>query len=49
MINLADETVAVYTQPGTPTYQSIRLLKKGETLTPTALPDVTLRVEQLFS
>jgi len=48
VINLAAETVEVYTEPGTPAYQSVRTRKKGDTLTPTALPDLTLPVDQLF-
>jgi Uma2 family endonuclease len=48
VINLAAETVEVYTEPGTPTYQRVRTLKKGDVLTPTTLPDLTLPVNQLF-
>ena len=48
VINLAAETVEVYTEPGTPTYQRVRTLKKGDVLTPTTLPDLTLPVDQLF-
>jgi Uma2 family endonuclease len=48
VINLAAETVEVYTQPGDPTYQRVQTRKKGDVLTPTTLPDVTLSVDQLF-
>ena len=48
VINLAAETVEVYTQPGDPTYQRSQTRKKGDTLTPTTLPDVTLSVDELF-
>jgi hypothetical protein len=48
VINLADETVGVYTEPAEGAYRHIRTLKKGDTLTATVLSAVTLPVDQLF-
>lgn len=49
VVDLASETIAVFTDPADGRYQSVRTAKKGESLTPTALPDLTLRVDQLFN
>lgn len=49
VINLAAETLAVYTDPAEQMYQRVHTLKKGDVLTSAALLDLALPVDTLFA
>ncbi|RMH90903.1 MAG: Uma2 family endonuclease [Calditrichaeota bacterium] len=48
VIDLAHEAVEVYSQPEEGEYRSVRTVKRGETLTPVALPDISLTVDDIL-
>ena len=48
LCDLVAAHVAVYREPVDGRYRSVRALARGETLAPTALPDVHVRVEELI-
>ncbi|MGI8553407.1 MAG: Uma2 family endonuclease [Dehalococcoidia bacterium] len=48
IVNLVDDRVEVYRDPTADGYRSHTVHGRGETLTPLALPDVSIRVEEIL-
>lgn len=48
LVNLPADTIAVHREPGPEGYASVRTVRRGETLTPLALPEITLRVDDIL-
>lgn len=46
--NLVDDMIEVYTDPTPGGYRTVRLARRGESIRPTAFPDVELRVDELL-
>lgn len=47
-VNLPDEHVVVHTDPRSGQYRSVQVLRRGETLSPTALPELSFRVDDVL-
>jgi Uma2 family endonuclease len=47
IVDVATLTVEVHTQPSSGTYASVRTLRDGDTLRPTLLPTVAIRVAEI--
>ncbi len=48
LVNLPDEVVEVYREPRKGSYTDRRIVHRGDTLTPLALPDVTLSADEIL-
>ena len=48
IINLQDDLIEVYTNPKGNTYQTVRLVRRDESLSPQALPTVTLTADEVL-
>lgn len=48
LVDLDEETVTVFRDPGPADYGSVRVLHRGQTLTPLALPDVEIGVNDIL-
>jgi len=48
VVDLADESIEIYSQPSSETYQSIRRVARGDTLAFQRLPDITLKVDDIL-
>jgi Uma2 family endonuclease len=48
LVDLAGETVWQYSHPGNGAYQEIRQLRRGQAITSSALPSLTLNLEQIL-
>lgn len=46
--NLVDDVIEVYTDPESNGYRNVRVARRGETVRPTAFPDVELKVDDLL-
>ncbi|WP_376790049.1 Uma2 family endonuclease [Thermoflexus sp.] len=49
LVDLTEAHVEIYRQPSPQGYQEARTLRRGETLHPTALPELTIAVEDLLA
>jgi Uma2 family endonuclease len=48
VVNLIDNEIVVYRDPGKTRYRSMQTLKSGDTITPVSFPDVTIAVADLL-
>ena len=48
IVDLQADIIEVYTQPANGSYQSIRKVQRGETLSPQALPSVVLKASEIL-
>jgi len=48
IVDLQADIIEVYMQPANGSYQAIRKVQRGETLSPQALPGVVLKAEEIF-
>ena len=48
LINLVADCIEVYREPGAQGYQQSLILHRGDTITPQALPDITLNVDDIL-
>ncbi|MFP4437895.1 MAG: Uma2 family endonuclease [Chloroflexaceae bacterium] len=48
LVNLEEDVIEVYRQPGVAGYTDKRLIERGGTLSPQLLPDITLLVEDVL-
>lgn len=48
ILNLQDDLIEVYTNPKGDTYQTVRLVRRDESLSPLALPAVSLQADEVL-
>lgn len=48
LLNLAQEHIVVYRDPGAEGYRSVRVARRGETISPLACPDLSLAVADVL-
>jgi Uma2 family endonuclease len=48
LANIKEDRIEAYSQPDNGIYQNARLIKRGETLTPESLPDLSITVEEIL-
>jgi Uma2 family endonuclease len=48
IVNLVDDLVEVYRTPAADAYTDRTVHRRGESVTPSAFPDLTLRVEEIL-
>jgi Uma2 family endonuclease len=48
IVNLTDDLIEVYSDPGESGYRTTRLARRGEVITPTALPSINTPVDDLI-
>jgi Uma2 family endonuclease len=48
LVNLGARTIEVYSSPGGDRYAELRTLREGDTLRPTALPDIAIAVAEIL-
>lgn len=48
LLDLNQETITIYRDPAATGYRSVRVVRRGESLAPLALPDRHLSVDELF-
>jgi Uma2 family endonuclease len=48
LVNLPQETIEIYSQPLAEKYQEIRVVKRGESLTPKSLPPLTIDADVIL-
>jgi Uma2 family endonuclease len=48
IVNLVDDRIEVYREPAGGVYRSITIYMRGDSLAPAALPDLTVRVDEIL-